>query len=152
MAILKAGKLDSMKLNTQKQELISSLNRGRLWTVTLPPFKIFLKTDEYFRQSTSKAVDGITKNSTSDSDILANQQLILSEADCELDSHVQKDVLHNIVSLYIRVQSFPYAKDIVQQYKIKAKQRKSKSLRKEIRLSCKENKDRNSNKRLHYLL
>ena len=72
MAILKAGKLDSMKLNTQKQEQISSLNRGRLWTVTLPPFKIFLKTDEYFRQSTSKAVDGITKNSTSDSDILAN--------------------------------------------------------------------------------
>ena len=74
MAILKAGKLDSMKLNTQKQEQISSLSRGRLWTVTLPPFiiKIFLKTDEYFRQSTSKAVDGITKNSTSDGDILAN--------------------------------------------------------------------------------
>ena len=60
--------------------------------------------------------------------MLANYQLILSEADCELDSHVQKDVLHNIVSLYISVQSFAYAKDIVQQYKIKAKQRKSKSL------------------------
>lgn len=60
--------------------------------------------------------------------MLANYQLILSEADCELDTHVQKDVLHNIVSLYISVQSFPYAKDIVQQYKIKAKQRKSKSL------------------------
>jgi len=68
MAILKAGKLDSMNLNTKKQELISSLNRGRLWIVTFPAFKIFLKTDEYFRQSASKAVVGITKNSTSDSE------------------------------------------------------------------------------------
>lgn len=41
MTILKAGKLDSMNMNTQKQELISSLNRGGLWTVTLPAFKIF---------------------------------------------------------------------------------------------------------------
>ena len=30
MTILKAGKLDSMNLNTQKRELISSLNRGGL--------------------------------------------------------------------------------------------------------------------------
>ena len=35
MAILEAGKLDSLKLNTQKQELISSLSRGGLWTVSL---------------------------------------------------------------------------------------------------------------------
>ena len=89
MTILKAGKLDSMNLNTQKQELISSLNRGGLWTVTLPAFKIFLKTDEYFRQSTSKAglqridIVGITKTSTTDSDVLANYQLIVSEADCD---------------------------------------------------------------------
>lgn len=105
----KAGKLDSMNLNTQKQELISSLNRGRLWRVTLPDFKIFLKTDEYFRQPASKAglqridIVGTTKNSTSDSDVLANYQQILFEADCELDRYVQKDVLHNTVSLYIRV-------------------------------------------------
>lgn len=50
MAIRKAGKLDSMNLNTQKQELISRLSTGGLWTVTLPAFKIFLKTDEYFSQ------------------------------------------------------------------------------------------------------
>ena len=120
---------------------------GGLWTVTLPAFKIFLKTDEYFRQSTSKAglqridIVGITKTSTTDSDVLANYQLIVSEADCDSYSHVQKDVLHNIVSLYIRVRSFSYAKDIVQQYKIKAKQRKSKSLRKEISRSCKQNEE-----------
>ena len=123
------------------------MNRGGLWTVTLPAFKIFLKTDEYFRQSTSKAglqridIVGITKTSTIDSDVLANYQLIVSEADCDSYSHVQKDVLHNIVSLYIRVRSFSYAKDIVQQYKIKAKQRKSKSLRKEISRSCKQNEE-----------
>ena len=147
MAILKAGKLDNMNLNTRKQELISSLNRGGLWTVTLLALNIFLKTDEYFRQSNSKAglqridIVGITKNSTTDSDVLANYQLIVSVADCESDSDVQKDVLHNIVSLYIRERSFSYAKDIVQRYKIKAKQRKSKSLRKEISRSCNANEE-----------
>ena len=55
MTILEAGKLDSLKLNTQKQELISSLGRVGLWTVSLQAFKIFFKTDEYFNQSTSKA-------------------------------------------------------------------------------------------------
>ena len=113
----------------------------------MPAFKIFLKTGEYFRQSTSKAglqridIVGITKTSTTDSDVLANYQLIVSEADCDSYSHVQKDVLHNIVSLYIRVRSFSYAKDVVQQYKIKAKQRKSNSLRKEISRSCKQSEE-----------
>lgn len=46
---------------------------------------------------------GITKHSTTDSDVLANNQLIISQADFFSDSHVQKDVLLNIVSLYIRV-------------------------------------------------
>lgn len=54
--------------------------------------------------------------------------LCFDDSNCELDGYVQKDIFHNIVSLYIRVRSFSFAKDIVQQYKIKAKQRKSKSL------------------------
>ena len=40
--------------------------------------------------------------------------------------------MHDILSLYIRVCSFSYSKDIVHRYRIKAEQNKSKSLRKEM--------------------
>ena len=142
MAILKAGKLEIS--DSQKQELVSSLKRGELWSVTLPA-QMFLKTENYFRQSTLKTslqkidfVD-ITHKSTSDGNILANYHLIVADAGCKPDSDVKKGMLHDIVSLYVRVSSFSYAKDIVQRYKIKAKQMEGKSLCKEISRSCQEN-------------
>ena len=39
------------------------------------------------------------------SDVLTNYDLILSEAKCKPDIHVRKGVLHDILSLYIRVRS-----------------------------------------------
>ena len=48
MAILNAGKVES----GTSQKLVTSLKRGGLWSVTLPAEKIFLKTENYFRQST----------------------------------------------------------------------------------------------------
>lgn len=57
MAILKAGKLEIS--DSQKQKLLSSLNRGGLWSVTLPA-QMFLKTGHCFRQSTLKT--GLQKN------------------------------------------------------------------------------------------
>jgi len=74
-----------------------------------------------------------------DGDVLTNYDLILSKAECKPDIHVRNGVLHDILSLYIRVRSFSYSKDIVQRYRIKAKQNKSKSLRKEMSRSCQEN-------------
>lgn len=79
-----------------------------------------MKTEHYFRQSTLKTdlhkIDfvGITHKLTSDSDILANYHLIVTDPGCKPDSDVKKGILHDIVSLYVRVRSFSYAKDIVQ--------------------------------------
>ena len=104
-----------------------------------------MKTENYFRQSTVNEafhkidIGSITLKSSMDSDVLANYDLIMSEAECKPDIHVRKDVLHDILSLYVRVRFFSYSKDIVQLYRIKAKQNKSKSLRKEISRSCQEN-------------
>ena len=63
--------------------------------------------------------------------ILRNGTLLLNSK-LRIDKHVAKDVLQNILDFYIRVYSFSYLKDIVQNYKIKAKQLKEKGLRKEI--------------------
>ena len=106
MAILKNGKVDSGAW----QKLVLSLNRGGLWSVTLPAVYIFSKKN-YFRQSSVNVglhkidIVRITLKSSMDSDLLTNYDLILSEAECKPDIHVRKGVLHDILSLYIRVRS-----------------------------------------------
>ena len=63
---------------------------------------------------------------------------MISDVELKPDSHVRKDVLHGIVSLYINERSFSFAKDIIQQYKIAAKQTKVRALLcKEISIGCK---------------
>ena len=123
--------------------LESALNRGGLRIITQPAQQIFLKSERHFRPFTSENdlqrldISGITHKATSDSGILANYNLMISDVELEPDSHFRKDVLHGIVSQYINVRSFSFAKGIIQRYKIAAKQTKVRTLCKEISKSCK---------------
>ena len=140
MALLKAGKMEHTGDSNQK--LISSLNRGGLWSITGPAQKIFLKTESWFRQLTPNVdlqgfdLAGITRKAISDSDILANFNLMVTDADVKPDSHVSKEVLYGIVKLYVQlyvqVRAFSVSKDVIQKYKIQTKQSKAKSLCREI--------------------
>ena len=104
IAILKAGKLES--ITDPSQKLVSALNCGGLWSITQPVQQIFSKAEFHFRQFTSKPdlqrldISGITNKAASDSDILAYYNLMVSDAELEPDSHVCKDVLCGIISLY----------------------------------------------------
>ena len=135
MAILKAGKLEH---GYENQKLVLSLNRGGLWNITKYAQSIFLKTECHFRQLTSvkslQKVDiaGIMHNTTTDNAMLSSYQCMVSDAELIPSVEVSKNVFHAIVSLYIRVRSFSCAKDIIQRYKINAKQSKGKALQKEI--------------------
>lgn len=64
--------------------------------------------------------------------------LILSDTEPIVQSGVAKDVLHDIIQLYVRVHSFSSAKGIIQKHKMKLKQLKSKSPRKDISRAIKE--------------
>ena len=103
MAILNNGKVDSGAW----QKLVLSLNRGGLWSVTLPAIYIFSKTGNYFRQSTVNVglhkINSvrITLKSSMGSDVLTNYDLILSEAECTPDIHVRKGVLHDTSRLLV---------------------------------------------------
>ena len=135
LAILRAGKLGH---GYESQKLVSSLNRGGLWNITKYAQNIFLKTECHCRQLTSvrslKKLDiaGTTHNTVTDSEILSSYQCMVSDAEVVSNVEVSKNVFHAIVSLYIRVRSFSCAKDIIQRYKVNAKQSKGKALRKEI--------------------
>ena len=144
MAILKAGKLDCI-IRDSKQNLISSLNRGGPWSITEPAQKIFVMAEHYFHQLAPKvASQGIdivttTLKATSDSDVLSNNGLIITDAEIKPASHVIKDVLHGIMTLYVRVHSVSFAKDVIEKNKIRMKQTKGKFLCKDISWSCQEN-------------
>jgi hypothetical protein len=58
---------------------------------------------------------------------------IVLESGIAETSSMQKLCLESIVKLYIRVRSFSYARDYISKYKIKEKQTKSKSLRKDLK-------------------
>ena len=85
---------------------MSPLNRGGLLIITQPAQQIFLTAECHFRQFTSETdlqrldTSGITHDVISDSDIC---NLMISDAEIEPDSHVCKDILHSIVSVYIRI-------------------------------------------------
>ena len=76
--------------------------------------------------------------SVKDPQVTACYNVILSDAELEICNSVSKDILHNIISLYIKVHSFSFTKDIVQKHKIK--QCKAKALRKELERSSQEDR------------
>ena len=141
MSILKAGREESIDAS---QKLVTCLSRGGLWGITKAAEKIFLQAEKHFRSSTCNGpvlkinIEKIRSESSSDSEVKAAYDTLLSNSELKVDKHVAKDVLQSILDLYIRVRSFSFAKDIVQNYKIKAKLLKEKGLRKEISRASKQ--------------
>ncbi|XP_044168372.1 uncharacterized protein LOC122952577 [Acropora millepora] len=137
MAILKAGKLEESTHGATTQKLITSLNRGGLWSITMPAQRIFVKTEKHFRLLTPNInlqginLRGITRKAITDSDILSNFDLMV-DASIESGSYIRKDVLYSVVKLYVRVQAFSVSKDVIQKYKLLTKQTKTKSLCNEL--------------------
>ena len=136
VAILQAAKLDNITVETH--ELVGCLNRGSLWAITSEVPRIFELVENHFRACTSKPnlkkidLETIISRSLTDSELLSNYDLILTES--ESDKHVAADLLQKIITVYVKVRSFSFAKDIIQQFKLQGKTHsKAKSLRKEIK-------------------
>ena len=136
LSILQAGRADNDSGCPQK--LVDGLNRGGLWKINETCQKILTIAELKFLTHTNA---GSTKNIDSkklvgelcvNQDILALYQNLMSSAALPVDKDIAKDVLERIRILYIKVRSFSYAKDIVNQFKISQKKAKSKALRKEI--------------------
>ena len=137
VSILKVGKLEDHNA-IECQKLTSSLNRGGLWAISKNAQSIFERTEHYFRDATSKAnvhniaFASIISRSVHDVEVVSAYNSMLSNSELVINRSVAKDVLHNIIQLYVKVRSFSFAKDIIQEHKIRLKQMKSKALRKDI--------------------
>ena len=65
--------------------------------------------------------------------------MLVEECGCEITKGRSIIFLDQILSLFIKIRSFSYAKDIVQKYKIQQKATKKKGLRKDIKRATNQN-------------
>ena len=69
----------------------------------------------------------MVENCCKDTEVVAFFNDIVSESSLEIDKRISRDMLHNIMNLFLHVRSFSFAKDVIQ------KQVKANSLREEIK-------------------
>ena len=134
-----AGKLDesSNQITTTTdihQKFVDAKNRGGLWNVSSNVIHIFARVELIFRKSTrtfQKKID--SKNLVKDTGVLSDFSKICDISCTKVSNEVSLNLLNHLITLYIRLRSFSYAKEKVQLHKIQATKRKVNSLRKEIK-------------------
>ena len=141
MSCLRAGRSNKV---SDENSLLNKLNRGNLWEINEATEIIFLKTETYFRSLTSAKglrnidIEQILTKSLKDVEIKASFNKILEEADTKVMPDIAKNMLFNIISLYVRVRSFSKARSILEKHRIKEQSTKAKALRKNIKRYCEE--------------
>ena len=140
LAILRAGKSEDGDQQMQKSDvLINAKNRGGLWQVVPEIKKIFLIAESKFRLYTAHRISKIDSNYLVsqlllNSSVQGNYLDVCSRADIEkVPKEIALNLLEHLLLLYIRVRSFSFAKDKLKKHKFEIQQRKTKSLRTELK-------------------
>ena len=113
IGILEAGRASFTSTN-----LVSSLNRGGLWQISLTVQKLFLLTEKYFRLKTRDEKQRIINTKQIVKELMNFSYVkeffneIVSQADLTASDEVIKSTLFSVLTLYVRVRAFSYAKDI----------------------------------------
>jgi len=139
LALLFAGKVDVDVETGVGQNLINVRNRGGLWNVRKEVVILFSIVEKYFKTycDTGFVRRFDTPNMVSElithPDILANYSVIYNDTEQEISEEFALNLLEHLITLYLRLRSFSYAKDKVQQHKMASKSSKKRSLRTEIK-------------------
>ena len=141
LAVLQAGK-QSNNCETP-QTLVDCVTRGGLWKVSQTVEHILTVAEIKFKSVTTDCEEHIRKISKTEIVVNLEQnpkvdslfQEWVKSADLEVSKDVSKDILRQVLLLYIKVRSFSFAKDVINKHKAEQKYSKSKALRKEIKNS-----------------
>lgn len=139
LSVIEAAKEASVP---SSDRLVSCLNRGGLWSICTTAQNILARAEMHFKvRANVQSIDHteISKICLMDHEIMANYQSIVEMSSIEVCKDVSKDVLQQIIDLFVRMRCYTYSRDIVQQYKRKQKLSKSKALRKTIERSSRDN-------------
>ena len=138
IALLEAGKMNSEE--TGEETLLTALSRGGLWSVKPCIDELLIIAEKNFRQCVKKGVHRIdikfiVEKTIKDENVLINFNTLLAHSELEVEDELAQCLLHNILSLYVRVRAFSSARDIVQKFKMRQGMSKKKGLRKELKRS-----------------
>lgn len=137
LSLLMAGKTsDSAEQNGKS--LIAAKNRGGLWTVSNDAIQIFIHVEAQFRTETSSLQKKISCGDMvtillGNCHVLALLSKIRSISEQEVSKEISVNLLEKLITLYIRVRSFSYARDQMQKHKIQIQKGRTKSLRTDIK-------------------
>ena len=135
-SILKACKIDS----DSTQTFVNARDRGGLWKVNEKTQKIFVNCEKVFRKATvhftTKIVCAeLVKEVMKDCSVLSYYNTICSTIDISINKELRKNVLEHMITLYFRVRTFSFAKDVREKYKVAKKKVRSRSLRTSIKIA-----------------
>ena len=131
------------------QKLVNTLNRGGLWAAHGLMQDIFVCCEIEFRKLVTvqniRKLDSKQLVDTLVCDITVNSKFnhLLEKTPIKIDNHVAKDTLQKVIELFVNVRAFSHAKGIVESCKAKQHKTKSKSLRKDIKISTECSDERN---------
>ena len=143
--ILTAGKSNNDDEQIENDILIDAKNRGGLWKVTPLVFNIFLSIELHFRSITNSLISSnrnidskhMVSDLLKDCSIIANYATLCDLSLIPVSKEISKNLLENVIMLYLRVRIFSFVKDKRESFKLQAKKRKVKSLRTEIKKATK---------------
>jgi hypothetical protein len=133
--------MSSMREETEANEYIASLSRGGLWSPHSWIVSIAEVAQLLFRKHTDK--DNVTRlpvdtivNEVITSPLVKNLWCdIIENCDIETSKECQSLCLENIVTLYVTVRCFSFAKGIVNKDKLSQGTQRKKALRKELKIA-----------------
>ena len=126
--------------NDETQTLINARDRGGLWKVNKKIEQVFLRSELLFRARTASftsaiACEDLVEEILKDSSVLSSYHDICLSANLEVCKEVGVDLLEQMMTMYFRVRTFSFAKDIREKHKISKRSAKKRSLRTEIKKS-----------------
>ena len=116
LSILLSVKVD---ISNDDSMLIDASNRGGLWKVRQEIITIFSVAEIFFKSSTSGVVRSINikkmiEKLMVNSEILINYYSVYNDSPEEVEKEVALNLLDHMLTLYIRVRAFSYAKKKVE--------------------------------------
>ena len=113
ISILQACKVES----DDTQTLINARDRGGLWRVNKQIERVFLQSELLFRArtvsfKTKLACKDLVEEILKDFSVLSNYNNVCLNASLNISKEVSLDLLEHMVTIYFRVRTFSYAKDI----------------------------------------
>ena len=136
-SILKACKVEC----DENQTLVNVRDRGGLWRANKKIIDLLVQCEVLFRSKTSvfctslSAKDFVSEIITSNIIVRSNFNDVCMSADTPVPKEIQKNILEQIITLFVRVRTFSFAKNTRERYKTAKKETRKRSLRTEIKKS-----------------